>query len=203
MKDEVIKQNALPFLLDCISKLTDKAQILILETLWSLTFREESALALRSNNQFLDKIQTISSDSKNEPLKKAADGLVWKLIRGKYKICPISTKKRILYFTIVEPAFLKKLAKQEAEEKKATKEVLETVVEEVVNSDGQRQLVAITKPVNNSPEERTFEYDIMISYCHADKDLTYKIHRFLVDHGFKIWIDLDNMYGPGKKISII
>jgi hypothetical protein len=86
MKDEVIKQNALPFLLECTNKLTDRAQILILETLWSLTFREEGALALRSNDKFLDKIQTISSDSKNEPLKKAADGLVWKLIRGNYKI---------------------------------------------------------------------------------------------------------------------
>ena len=106
-------------------------------------------------------------------------------------------------FIILEPAFLKKLAKHEAEEKKAAKEVLEMVVEEVVSSDGQRQLITTTKPVVNSPEERTFEYDIMISYCHADKELTYKIHKFLVDQGFKVWIDLDNMYGPGKKVSII
>lgn len=82
MKDEVIKQNALPFLLECTNKLTDRAQILILETLWSLTFREESASALRSNSKFLRKIQNISLNSRNEPLKKAADGLVWKLVRG-------------------------------------------------------------------------------------------------------------------------
>lgn len=201
MKDEVIKQNALPFLLECTNKLTDRAQILILETLWSLAFREEDALALRSNDKFLDKIQTISSDSKNEPLKKAADGLIWKLIQGNYKIRQHQWK--CICISVLEPAFLKKVAKQELEEKNAAKKVLETIVEEVVNIDGERQLVTTTKPVANSPKERTFEYDIMISYCHADKDLTYKIQKFLVEHGFKVWIDLDNMYGPGKKISMI
>ena len=71
-----------------------------------------------------------------------------------------------------------------------------------MNRDGQTELVARVKPVRQSDEERTFEYDIMISYCHADKELTYKIHKFLVDQGFKVWIDLDNMYGPGKKMII-
>jgi hypothetical protein len=44
-----------------------------------------------------------------------------------------------------------------------------------------------------------YEYDIMISYCHEDKELVHKIHRFLADQGFKIWIDRDQIYGPGKK----
>jgi hypothetical protein len=39
----------------------------------------------------------------------------------------------------------------------------------------------------------------MISYCHEDKELVHKIHRFLADQGFKIWIDRDQIYGPGKK----
>jgi hypothetical protein len=38
----------------------------------------------------------------------------------------------------------------------------------------------------------------MISYCHADKELVYRIQEFLADKGFKIWFDRDNMYGPGK-----
>jgi hypothetical protein len=82
IKDEVMKQNALPFLFECTDKLTDRTQILILEILLSLTFHEEGVLALRSNDSFLNKIQTIAKDGNNEPLKKAADGLVWKLIRG-------------------------------------------------------------------------------------------------------------------------
>jgi hypothetical protein len=47
-----------------------------------LTFHEEVALVLRRNDKFLGKIETISQDSEDEPLKKAADGLFWKLIRG-------------------------------------------------------------------------------------------------------------------------
>jgi len=82
IKDEIIKQDVLPFLFECTDKLTGRAQILILEILWALTFHEQGALALRSNENFLNKIQAISTDSTNEPLKKAADGLIWKLIRG-------------------------------------------------------------------------------------------------------------------------
>lgn len=38
----------------------------------------------------------------------------------------------------------------------------------------------------------------MISYCHADKELVYRIHKYLSDKGFKIWLDRDNIYGPGN-----
>ena len=77
---------------------------------------------------------------------------------------------------------------------------METIIEEIVNNQGQKQLVATVKPTLQTDEERTFKYDMMISYCHSDKDLTYKIHKFLLDQGFKVWIDLDNMYGPGKHV---
>ena len=91
IKNEIIQQNGLLFLLDCANKLADKAQVLNLEILWSLTFREEGALALRSNENFLNKIQTMSKNSNNEALKKAADGLVWKLIRGNSYNSSLST----------------------------------------------------------------------------------------------------------------
>ena len=205
MKDEVIKQNALPFLLECTNKLTDRSQILILETLWSLTFREESASALRANPKFLRKIQNISLNSRNEPLKKAADGLVWKLVRGKSKMHRTSlSSKSNSYFSILEPKFLKKVAEQEEEDEElqAAKGALGSIIEDIVTTDGQKQRVRRIKSVPSNSEERTFPYDIMISYCHADKELTYKIHRFLLDVGFKVWIDLDNMYGPGNSISM-
>ena len=46
--------------------------------------------------------------------------------------------------------------------------------------------------------ERTFAYDMMISYCHADKEIVHKIYHFLEAQGFKIWIDLNHMHGPGN-----
>ena len=75
---------------------------------------------------------------------------------------------------------------------------MDTITEVVVNDRGEQELVTTVKPSSRAPGERIFEYDIMISYCHADKELIYKIHKFLLDQGFKVWIDLDNMYGPGK-----
>lgn len=116
----------------------------------------------------------------------------------------ISMKYYICFF-ILEPQFLQKVAEQEEEEEqqKAATESLASIIEEVVSIDGQKQRVRRVKPLLSNSEERTFPYDIMISYCHADKELTYKIHRFLIDIGFKVWIDLDNMYGPGAIISIV
>jgi hypothetical protein len=82
LKDEVMKQNVLPFLLECTDRLTDKPLIRVFEILWSLTFLEEAAMALRSKKAFLERIQQISQDHHNLAMKKATDGLVWKLIRG-------------------------------------------------------------------------------------------------------------------------
>ncbi|CAF2736925.1 unnamed protein product [Rotaria sp. Silwood2] len=174
IKDEIIKQNALPFLLECTNQLTRRALVLIFEILWCLTFFEEIARVLRADLNFLDKIQTISKDNKNEPLKKAVDGLVWKLIQ--------------------EPVFLEKIAKQE-EEQKEDADVINTTTKVLLISDKSVQ-VAITKQRNVTPIERSYQYDIMISYCHVDKELTYKIHQYLVNQNFKVWIDLNNMYGP-------
>ena len=47
-----------------------------------------------------------------------------------------------------------------------------------------------------------YQYDAMISYCHADKEIVYRIHQYLIDQGFKIWFDRDNIYGPGSTNSL-
>ena len=79
-----MKQNVLPFLLECTDRLTDKPLIRVFEILWSMTFFEEAAMALRSDREFLERIQRISQDHQNFAMKKATDGLVWKLIRGNH-----------------------------------------------------------------------------------------------------------------------
>ena len=83
LKDAALRQNILPFFLYCTEKLKDRTLILVFEILWSLTFCQQGALALRSSPAFLNKIQAIAADNQDEALKKAADGLVWKLVRGK------------------------------------------------------------------------------------------------------------------------
>lgn len=101
---------------------------------------------------------------------------------------------------ILEPAFLEKVIKQEEEQEASADELISTI-EVVIGSDGKEQVLKTIKHGSPTPSERSFQYDIMISYCHADKELTYKIHKFLVDKGLKVWIDLDNMYGPGILVT--
>ncbi|CAF3748826.1 unnamed protein product [Adineta steineri] len=176
IKDEIIKQNALPFLLACTDELTEKALILLYEILWCLAFFEDIASSLSANPNFLDKILTISKDSNSMSLKRAVGGLIWKLIQ--------------------EPAYLKKVEKQEEEQKLEAKEVSKTE-ETIIEKNGIKQIDTIeTSNDGMTTDTRSYQYDIMISYCHADKELTYKIYKFLSDQGFKIWIDMDNMYGP-------
>lgn len=100
----------------------------------------------------------------------------------------------------LEPASLEKVAKQEEEQEAQAEEKITTI--QNLTLDGQDKLLKPSDRLSIASNERSFRYDIMISYCHSDKDLTYKIHKFLIDQGFKVWIDLDNMYGPGKIISI-
>lgn len=71
-----------------------------------------------------------------------------------------------------------------------------------VGSDGEELSITPSKRNSIAPSDGTYRYDMMISYCHADKELTYKIHKFLLAQGFKIWIDLDNMYGPGRSVLL-
>jgi len=46
--------------------------------------------------------------------------------------------------------------------------------------------------------QQKYKYDIMISYCYADKDIVYKIHQLLANEGYKIWFDRDHNNGLGK-----
>lgn len=93
------------------------------------------------------------------------------------------------------------MAKQEEEQEAQVDE--KTTTTQHLTIDGQDKLLRPSGRLSVASNERSFRYDIMISYCHSDKELTYKIHKFLNDQGFKVWIDLDNMYGPGKTISIV
>lgn len=74
----------------------------------------------------------------------------------------------------------------------------ESETQVIIGADGKEQVVKTGKRGAAAQAEKVFEYDIMISYCHADKDLVKKIHKFLLEEGFKVWIDLENMFGPGR-----
>ena len=50
-------------------------------------------------------------------------------------------------------------------------------------------------PKNDKSSESTFQYDVMISYSHKDKDICHRIHKTLIDDKFRVWIDHERMHG--------
>ncbi|UJR21494.1 hypothetical protein I4U23_024578 [Adineta vaga] len=88
VKHEIIKQNALPFLIESSHKLTGLAKQFILETLWTLAFDQQLSQQLRDNSQFIHSLQSIpkSSDlSEDDLIYKMANGLLWTLFKVKDK----------------------------------------------------------------------------------------------------------------------
>ncbi|CAF3545088.1 unnamed protein product [Rotaria socialis] len=79
IKDEILKQDNIPFILECTNKLMKRPLILTFEMLWSLAFSDDIGSVLRTNSNFLDKIQSIAKDNKDTSVKKVIDGLIWKL----------------------------------------------------------------------------------------------------------------------------
>lgn len=54
------------------------------------------------------------------------------------------------------------------------------------------------KPVPVEPNQ-VEKYDLMISYCHAQRDICHRLYDSLVRDQFKVWIDKENMYGSTLK----
>jgi len=113
-----------------------KVQKPALEILLALCFNTEAALYLKENQNFMNHIRSLSSNtiSNNSNLSRAAEGLLWKL-------------------------------------------------------DKETQAVAKPSILNS------YQYDIMMSYSHSDKQLCHLIHEKLSKDGFRVWIDRDHMHG--------
>ncbi|CAF1154434.1 unnamed protein product [Didymodactylos carnosus] len=50
----------------------------------------------------------------------------------------------------------------------------------------------------SSKDEKTeskYQYDMMISYAHKDKDICHQIHKSLINDNYRVWIDLERMHG--------
>ncbi|CAF3897098.1 unnamed protein product [Rotaria sordida] len=55
----------------------------------------------------------------------------------------------------------------------------------------EREDEAVAKPIILN----SYQYDIMISYSHKDKELCLQIHEQLVKDGFNVWVDRDCLRG--------
>jgi hypothetical protein len=84
MKNAILEQNFIPFLLQATNKLVNRQLHILLEIIWSLAFINQAAIEIRNHVEFIERIRTMSNTTQDEGLKKAVDGLMWKLIQGQY-----------------------------------------------------------------------------------------------------------------------
>ncbi|CAF4005132.1 unnamed protein product, partial [Rotaria sp. Silwood2] len=150
VKEELIKQNALPSIIEFAKENNDDA--IALEIVYAMTFNNEAKEIISEDKEFIDYIKTLC-DSSNPDVAQMANGIMWKIE--------------------VEEKFTKKKEKQEKKEKKAH------------SVDGSK----------NISDEEFKEYDMMISYCWAQKTLCHKINDRLEQEGYKVWLDRDEMRG--------
>ncbi|CAF4971553.1 unnamed protein product, partial [Rotaria sp. Silwood1] len=136
VKEEVIKQNALPSIIKFAKETDDNA--VSLEIVYAMAFNHEAKKLIHDDTEFIDYIKTLC-DSENEEVAKMAHGIMWKI---------------------------------EDEEKFTDK----------LDKDG-------------NCDEDSKQYDMMISYCWAQKDLCHKIKDRLEQDGYKVWLDRDEMRG--------
>ena len=76
-----MKQNALSLLINNSQYFNDKSKRLILESLGSMAFDAEAARLLRENTQFISSVENMK-ETANDGIKKAADKIIWNLIKG-------------------------------------------------------------------------------------------------------------------------
>jgi len=168
IKQEMVKQNGLTPLLQCAQDAEDDP--LVLEIVYAMTFNAEAKAKMNENNDFVESLELLKS-SENKKLAKIAHGIVWKLgAEEKFQSRGTTSSK--------------KPAKKSAE-----------------NPDDQSDEKSEEKPDEKSDEKSDEKpddderYDMMISYCWAQKELCHKINDRLEKDGFNVWLDRDEMHG--------
>lgn len=113
--EEIYKQNLSAFFVDYQARLHGLPKQVLLECLWQLSFNEQIAQQLRDHPNFISSIEnlpkpmedysssnrlrrsssfgsrrnsvsTVSMDVANHGIHKVADGILWKLVKGRMEI---------------------------------------------------------------------------------------------------------------------
>jgi hypothetical protein len=92
IRNEILKQGVLVFLIDCYEKLHGLSKQLILECLWTLSFNEQIAQHLREYQQFIFSLKDetaglLNSDRRNGEatnygIQKMIDEIFWNVVKG-------------------------------------------------------------------------------------------------------------------------
>ncbi len=112
IRNEIFKQNILPFLIDSYPKLYGLSRQILLECLWKLSFNKQITQQLREHPNFIlsledipkpvtdnnpqntlrrstsfssrrNSMSVILTEATNYEIQKVVDGLLWKVVKGR------------------------------------------------------------------------------------------------------------------------
>ncbi|CAF1420120.1 unnamed protein product, partial [Didymodactylos carnosus] len=175
MKQEVLAQNALPILIECIKMFSGDDLSYCLELMWAITFNNEVATTIKNDQALLALIKSLSASDHNG-IKKTAEGIIWKLEKEAEFVSkqePIESVKSANTSTsnVVQLINDTKTMPQSDEIKLKTQSV----------RGGESEQTTLSEPTKSS-----FRYDIMISYSHEEKELCYKIYDHLLKNNYRV-----------------
>ncbi|CAF1940146.1 unnamed protein product [Rotaria magnacalcarata] len=172
VKKEILKQKTLRFLIECSQKFHGLAKQFLLECIWTLSFDQQAAQQIRQNSDFISELKNIliSTVSDNQ--------------ENNLRFCNSFSRRR-------NSAVIPSDEVVNDEIHKMADGLLWNLVKRSEFEEKEQKSNEEIKNVHN----QKYKYDIMISYCHDDKDMVHKIQEFLADEGFEIFCELNNPQG--------
>ncbi|CAF0910631.1 unnamed protein product [Rotaria sordida] len=172
VKNEILKQNALRFLIQCSQKFTGLTKEFFLECLWKLSSNEQVVQEMSQNSKFILSLKDIpkpiiSDTQENNSLLHSH-----------------SFNRRRRNNTVISSD---DIANNEIY--KMANRLLQNLVNESKFQENEQKSNGELKHINDG---KISKYHIMISYCYDDKDMAYKIQEFLANEGYNIWFKRDN-----------
>jgi cell division septation protein DedD len=197
IKQQVVEQNALPSIIQYTKETSDNPAPL--EVAYALAFNLAAKIALNEDKEFIDHVEKMK-DSDNKEVANAAHGVLWKLKEeDKFMKEADENKanKEADENNSNKEADENKSKDKEAEESKSKNKEPEegkSKKEEAEESKSDKEPTKETKE-SKDDKEKPEQYDMMISYCWAQKELCHKINDRLEKDGYSVWLDRDEMRG--------
>ncbi|CAF1217778.1 unnamed protein product [Adineta ricciae] len=170
IKQQVVEQNALPSIIQYTKETTDNPAAL--EVAYALAFNPDAKTAFSEDQDFVDHVAKMK-ESENKDVAKAAHGIMWKLTD--------------------EEKFMKEAEEKESKEE-STDDRKEPADDKKESADNKKESEDDKKESEDSVKKPE-QYDMMISYCWAQKELCHRINDRLEKDGYSVWLDRDEMRG--------
>ncbi|CAF1078101.1 unnamed protein product [Adineta ricciae] len=196
VKEQIVEQGALRLLSDCVcdpSIAIEEIRQPALGVIWTVSFNPRAACIWKTDQALIAQLFEIDRTNVNQP-QSVANNILWQLVNEERFVATQSSIQRMLvlpngrmqnsddalWVNINTPGgeivvFRENLTQEQKEMLKAEREQTASL------------------PTNNI---QLYEYDLMISYCHRNKDLCTVIYNCLSKMGkYRIWFDQEQMYG--------